>query len=303
MEKINYLIFFLLISYTLTAQDSYTEVPIHLKDNLIYIPIRINQSKTLNFLFDTGAEVTVLDKATADELGLKIDGTSRIGTAGNPVLSETSPDNTISIGEIKLDAQSIEIFSIGHLSEYLGLHLDGIIGYELLRKYIIRTDLDQMKFIITDSDNLIDQDTGLVIEKIDLENHHFGLPLTVQFSKKSEPVILSFKFDTAFPGDLVFYNTTVKKYQLMDAGRIHKNKGVGADTTVTHNLRSRVHRVELDDLDWKNVSATLQVDPVNIEATKKARAAGLVGNNILNRFNITYDYRGNKVYMEKRIKK
>ena len=117
------------LSFHIEAQNSYTEIPINLQGNLIYIPLKINGSKPLNFLFDTGAEVTVLDDAIAEKLELNITDTAIIGTSAKSLVSQTSTSNTIHIGDIQLDSQSIEVLSIKHLSDRLKIQIDGIIGY------------------------------------------------------------------------------------------------------------------------------------------------------------------------------
>ncbi|MCB0685598.1 MAG: clan AA aspartic protease, partial [Saprospiraceae bacterium] len=271
------------LSFHIEAQNSYTEIPINLQGNLIYIPLKINGSKPLNFLFDTGAEVTVLDDAIAEKLELNITDTAIIGTSAKSLVSQTSTSNTIHIGDIQLDSQSIEVLSIKHLSDRLKIQIDGIIGYEILKKYIVTTDLDQMKFIINDTIKNHHQTNTLQINKIDLENHHFGLPIEIKFRKNSEPVILSFKYDTGFPGNLIFHNPTVNKYSMEKMRRVRKSKGTSVDNSITTNLKSKVYQVKLPGSAWKNVPVGLDVDPLSVQAFEKSKAAGLVGNAILNR--------------------
>ena len=295
--KIAQLFAFLFFSSLVWGQSNSTTTKITLDHNLIYIPIQINGSRTLNFLFDTGAEVTVLDKKVANEIQLEVTGKSRIGTAGKTIDATTSSLNKLTVGDFSLDSQSIEILSIQHLSDHLNIQIDGVIGYDLLKKYVITTNLDQLNFILQDPNAFMPGDQGLKFEKVDLAHHHFGLPLKIKFHKHSQPVTLVFKYDTGFPDHLSFHNSTVEKYQLLKKGKLKERKGFGADNTLTTNLRSKIHEVSLGSASCKNIKVIYEVDPISVAPTKNAIEAGLVGQEILNQFNITYNYPGGMVYM------
>ena len=142
------LILLAVLSIPGSAQHTKEELPFTLQENLIFIKAKVNGSRELNFLFDTGAGVTVLNTSTAKTLQLKIGGESVIGTSGNSVKSLTAVENTISLGKVQLQNVDLEIFSIDHLSEYLKMPLDGIIGYDLLRNFVTQVDIQSMTIIL-----------------------------------------------------------------------------------------------------------------------------------------------------------
>ena len=54
--------------YRFTSGHSALNVPIELSNNLIVLQVRVNRSKPLNFIFDTGAGISVIDPQSARAL-------------------------------------------------------------------------------------------------------------------------------------------------------------------------------------------------------------------------------------------
>jgi hypothetical protein len=236
--------------------------------------------------------------------GLKLSSTieSRIKTAGKSIDARTSEDNMISIGQIVLESQSIEVFSLQHLSDYLKMQVDGVIGHELLKRYVVRTDIEKMKMYLYDTTSYTYLGDGKEVRIVDMEHHHFGIPLSFKPKKQASMIILPFKIDTGFSGHLVIHNHAVKDHQLLTSKKYKKNIGFGADSTKTTNLRSKVKEVSFAGQTWKNIPAVFEIDPINIEANNSSKSFGLIGQKLLLGFNIVYDYLRNMIYLEDRKK-
>src|ERR1044071_10036776 len=61
-------------------------IPFELVTRHIVVKVRINDSRPLSFVFDTGDKVGIVDTDVARELGLKLDGQLRVGGAGADTL-------------------------------------------------------------------------------------------------------------------------------------------------------------------------------------------------------------------------
>jgi aspartyl protease len=64
------------------ATNAPITIPFELVTRHIMLKVRINNSRPLSFVFDTGDKVCVVDTEVAKELGLKMEGQLRIGGAG-----------------------------------------------------------------------------------------------------------------------------------------------------------------------------------------------------------------------------
>ncbi len=285
--------------FQVCAQSAVEKTPISLVDNFIFISVSVNEhEEPLNFLFDTGAGITVIHSKMAEQLNLKVTAESKIGTSGKTVLSKESSGNSIRVGEsLILDSVSLIFMDLSHISAFIKTDVDGVIGYDLLKNSIIETNLDkhEMRFYDPADFNPASKPERLVA----LESNHIGLPINVTPKRGGEDVPLVFQIDTGADNYLTFHNSTVIQHNLLDSDKKYKSRqGFGADSTITTNLRSKVYGVTLVNSQWKNVPVIYEVDPINHRTN--TLADGLIGQQILNDFNITYHLQEGLVYFEKR---
>ena len=89
----------LFLSFQAQAQRVLESIPIKFVDNYIFIEATVNnREKSLNFLFDTGAGITVIDSKIADQLLLEINSEAKINTSGKSLLSKESTGNKMKLG-------------------------------------------------------------------------------------------------------------------------------------------------------------------------------------------------------------
>ena len=69
-----------------SATTAPVTIPFELVSRHIMVKARINNSRPLSFVFDTGDKVGIVDTNVAKELGLKLEGQVRIGGAGADTL-------------------------------------------------------------------------------------------------------------------------------------------------------------------------------------------------------------------------
>lgn len=288
-------------SFRGTSQDLIESVPMRFIDNYIFIEVAVNDNeKPLNFLFDTGAGITVVDNNIAKQLSLDINKESKISTSGKSLLSKESTSNIVKIGKsVHLDSINLILMDLSHLSKYLNTNVDGVIGYDLLSRFIIETNIDNKVFKFYKFDTFLYKGNSEPIELTTLESNLFGILINVLPKNRRESIVLNFEIDTGADNYLSFHNKIVEKYQLVDLNKKQKlRKGFGADSTITTNIRSKVKLVEFGGKKWKNISVMFEVDPIN--KRKNSLADGLIGQRLLLDFNIIYDLKKRLVYLENR---
>lgn len=69
-----------------SAPKPVVTIPFKLVTRHIVVPVKINNSRPLSFVFDTGDKVGIVDIARAKELGLDLHGQIRVGSAGSDTL-------------------------------------------------------------------------------------------------------------------------------------------------------------------------------------------------------------------------
>ena len=297
-------IFILIISLLLTSLSVFTQelidkVPIQLVEKLIFIEVFVNDSKQpMNFMFDSGAGITVIDTKTSKELGLTTSQTSKIATSGKTIEAKESTSNILKLSEnLKVEDCSLFIMDLSHISEYLKFNIDGIIGFDLLDQNIVETNIDAMEMRFFKKDNYVGHINQLNL--IDLESNNFGLPIEIRPKGTKKAIKLIVKIDTGAMNYLTLHNNLVSKNNLINKNKKYKiRKGFGADSTMTSNLKSKISLAKFASKEWKNIPVVLEIDSLN--QNSKRMADGLIGQDMLLEFNITYHLDDKIIYLEER---
>ncbi|MEN9525274.1 MAG: hypothetical protein RLZZ256_658, partial [Bacteroidota bacterium] len=102
---------------------------------------------TLQFIFDTGSSGISLDSSTAAYLGLQpvYSGYAIRGVGGIRKVPFVN-GRSLQLGSIRADSLDFHVNDYSVLTSVYGVRIDGIIGYSLLSRYVIRIDqeLQQM---------------------------------------------------------------------------------------------------------------------------------------------------------------
>ncbi len=289
---------FLIWGTTVTGQPL-GQVPFELADNIIFIHLDINGSRPLNFMFDSGAGITVLNKSVAPELDLTYTGESNIGTSGKTIRSQTSGENTLNIGKFTLKKVSLEVIELDHLSGYFKIPVDGIIGYDLFEKHILKIDADRKIMAFYDSLDSTDIKDWKEVVSHKVDNNKIGIE-TFLLSPEGDYAGYIMALDTASPDEIhLFPNAMAEPGIALKKGR-KEVKGFSADTTITENLRGKIKGVRLAGKEWRNVRTVIPTDPVSVKAFSNNQSFGLIGQELLLEFNMIYDYEHNRIYFQDR---
>ena len=113
-------------------------------NNLVIIPVTVNGVE-LSFLLDTGVRSTILFGIESDD-DLKLNNRSTVWLSGagdgEPTEAIKSTHNIISVGQSTAIDQIVYYIPDGenNFSPRLGFAVHGIIGYELLKDFVVEVD-------------------------------------------------------------------------------------------------------------------------------------------------------------------
>jgi len=128
------------------AEPGPVTIPFTLKRGKLHVEGRINDSSTLDLLFDTGCDTTVLYPSGVKKgAKLAFDGaTVNVGTGGS-VTRSTSSGNRLSVGALRWNHEKVLFI------EKQADAADGIVGYNVFEDKIIELDYDRNVMVIHDS--------------------------------------------------------------------------------------------------------------------------------------------------------
>src|SRR5262245_1313357 len=125
-----------------TSANARVVIPFELVTRHIVLPVKVNNSRPLSFVLDTGDRVGIIDTDVAKELALKLAGQVRIGGAG----AETLPGSIVEEANWTLPgldgfAQPIRLaMPLSRLESRFGHDFDGIIGAEFIKQFVVEVD-------------------------------------------------------------------------------------------------------------------------------------------------------------------
>ncbi|MBO0938986.1 aspartyl protease family protein [Fibrella sp. HMF5335] len=141
--------------YYLAKGHSVVRLPFELHSNLIILKMRVNDSDTLNFILDTGVSNTIItDPLALRRQPLKLTRQVKLSGVGEGVqlTASVSIDNRLSMGILRAAHQNLVILNddVLRLSEYVGIPIHGIFGYELFSQFVVTIDFRTRELTLTE---------------------------------------------------------------------------------------------------------------------------------------------------------
>jgi hypothetical protein len=116
----------------------------------IIVPVAINHTGPYDFLVDTGAQVTTVDPALANELHLKIEGTTGFVGVGFHTRPSFAYPDILEAGSHALSNPLVVIQNIGHL-QAADPRIRGILGGNFLGHFDVLIDYAHSLFCLDDA--------------------------------------------------------------------------------------------------------------------------------------------------------
>lgn len=281
-----------LLTHSLSAKQALTVIPFELHGNHIFIKIKVNQSEPLDFIFDTGAAATLISQQKAKKLKLSSDGFVTIRNAKGPSIAYYSSNNTISFeNDVKVDRIRISQLKLDHLNKALERRVDGIIGHDLLEHFVVLVNYDRSCIELYESETFS--------PTADYYAHSFDLIAGRPYIQAS--LILSngetlkgrFQLDNGSGSSLTLYSSFVQKNNIYKKiGRTSIIYTMGFTGIIDKNYAGRLPAFDVGNFQVSNIPIRLNESCYFKKAFKDG--VGHIGNGLLKRFNIAFDYK-NKV--------
>jgi hypothetical protein len=124
------------------VDGSAVTIPFDLVVGHIVLKVKINNSRSLSFVLDTGDKVAIVDTDRAKELGLDLQGQMRVGGAGSETLPGSFVKNsTWTIPGLEGFSQPVFLaIPLGRMAARFGHDFDGIIGADFIKQFVVEVD-------------------------------------------------------------------------------------------------------------------------------------------------------------------
>ena len=277
------------------AQDAaLADVPIQLVDGFVFIQARVHGSEELTLLFDTGCTQLALHSTAAERLGLRATATTKhdgTGTFVERVIEGVS----VTIGDLifgPLDAMQRDP---GPLRRRFGIEFDGVIGADLLRDYVVGVDYDRMRLTVRGADDFVYAGAGTGYDIV--SNPYFATMAASVTLDDGEVLTGRFLIDTGAGVPLALNTPFVNRHDLLNRIGVERiSYTLAARSVEMTSHPGRLARFDLGHHAFHDMPVLLsQTEAGPLSPTV---IAGIIGNQIWKRFNTTFDYKRNKLYLE-----
>jgi hypothetical protein len=251
------------------------------RKGMIFVPVRINGSKPLSFVLDSGSTRMLIDRALAIDMGLKASGAGSLQGAGaGRIPIEFIRDVSLGLPGVEDGGYELSTADLKPLEASLGVKVDGILGYELFRRFVITIDYEHKTLRFTSPGAFSPSQSAQ------------ALPIEL---RDKWPFV---KAELAFPGSFTIQDTFLVDSGSSDAvdhpivmklqSRVSGESGVGLGASVQGaTARATSFRLGRYTLDGPIVSCCGATD-----ATSK-----LIGSEVLRHFTITFDYPSSRIFV------
>ena len=292
--------FFIAVSISATAQEQFVDGPAklltsfrfkQLSGGVIMLNARFaNFPDTLNFILDTGSGGISLDSTTVDYFRITPTPSDMtiLGIAGIRKVSFIY-NQKLRLPGLTVDSLNFHINNYEILTQVYGEKIDGIIGYSLLSRYIFNINYDSSRISVFSNGRMRYPRGGWLYEPI-------LRTLPVQSARIKDAVTTNsrFLFDIGAGLCMMLNKDFIEDSNFLSKKRVlfaKEAEGVGGKVdmhmTVIKEMRMGPYR-------FKNIPVFVFNDTFNL--TSYPYLSGIIGNDILRRFNLILNYAKREFY-------
>ena len=125
--------------YQFTAGNAAEDIPFRFIENHLFIPVSVAGGEGL-WVLDSGAGMSVIDLAFADEMGLEVEGDLKALGAGGTVTAGFATLPPFELKGIRFNGHTVAVIDMSELIRRLGVKIDGILGFDFLSRFVTRVD-------------------------------------------------------------------------------------------------------------------------------------------------------------------
>ena len=239
---------------------------------------------TLNFILDTGSSGISLDSMTAEYFGLEPVQTDRT-IRGIAVLKKVSflYNRTLKIPGLEIDSLNFHINDYSILTAVYGEQIDGIIGYSVFSRYILQFNYDSARVSFWTNGTIRYPRGGYLLRPV--FNQLVAQPMRV---KDEKAINTRFLYDMGAGVCMLFNREFVDDSNFLDKKRkVWTKEGEGLGGKIDMELRV-IREVKIGPYRFRKVPVYVFQDEYNV--TNYPYMGGLIGNDILRRFNVILNY-------------
>jgi predicted aspartyl protease len=266
-------------------------------NNLIILPVTLNDTFELRFIVDTGVRHTIITKKTyTDSLNVRYGRKFKLIGADKESSVHATLAHSLNFKMQGLEAirQTVLVLDEDYfaLDNSLGKPIHGILGMDMFMRYTVKIDYQTNTMTLIEPDKFKPRKS---YDAVDIEMIH-GKPYMNIMTLQDNGVMMENKMLVDCGASLsLMLDVTSDEQLTLPQKYIHGTFGqiLGGDLEA---YVGRITYLKFGESNFKNVVTNFQL-PFWIDTTTNNH--GLIGGGILSRFDVIFDFPHNKMYLKK----
>jgi hypothetical protein len=264
-----------------------TRIPFDLVNNHIYANGSID-GKPARFLVDTGG-VNLLTPAAAKKFGVAGEGKLAARGVGDQAVDlSLAHAKEVRLGGAALADPVFYIIDLGDLPKVEGVDSDGLVGYEMFRRFGVTIDYEKRELVLTDPAKFAPPASAHMVP-FELDDR---IPI-VEGTLDGMPARMS--VDTGSRSSLTLHSPFVREHGLVEKYRAAPDAVIGWGVGGPSRGRpARLGLLKLGDLEIPGIAGDLYTGDKGSFANPDL--AGNLGGGVFRRFTVAFDYANKRLY-------
>ena len=250
-----------------------------------------NIPDSLNFILDTGSGGISLDSTTCAQLKIPISPSDTVITGmGDSHKVSFAFNQSLHFPGLTVERLNFHINNYDVLTSVYGEKIDGIIGYSFFRRYIVKINFDSSMLEVYSPGEIDYPKNGTLLNPV-----FTTLPIVNLHFKDSRKADFNFYFDTGAGLCFLMSDRFARDSNILLSKRkpvLTQAEGMGGKIQMRMTV---IKMLQIGRYKFRNVPTYLYSDEFNV--TSYPTVGGLLGNDLLRRFNLILNYPKRQIYL------
>lgn len=273
-------------------------IPVRYGSHHVWVKASIDGGPPADFLLDTGASISLLDRSYAAAAGIATRGRTAVQGMGGLGEMSFASLQSVRLGAAPGDRVTVENVTVGVLDLGEGMEsvlwrrVSGLIGADLLDRFAVEIDYDTPSLTLTDPARWSYSGTTEPIPMRLMD----GIP-TIEVTLDAD-CTGEFLVDVGNAFGMVIHGSMVRRCTLLEAaaGRKQVEMLGGGIGDAFASWLVRLGRIQLGPHAWEHPIAAISLSRQGIVGSTDY--SGNVGNSVLEQFRCTFDYAHRRLYLD-----
>lgn len=277
------------------------EIPFRKVNNLIVVPVLLNNIIPLQFVVDTGVRTAILtDRLYSDILEIPYDRKLSVKGAGalQQVDAYVASNLSFLLQNVQAQGQTLLILEEDYLelSKQLGIEVHGILGYELFREFVVKIDYEK-EVLTLYKPNRFKVSRRYTRLPLFIEGAKPYIVCSLQETPSGKERSVKLLVDTGAGHALLLHqDDSTKRFKLPEK-TIYGTLGRGIVGNIMGHI-GRVNQFAIDDFSFQNILTSFPDDSSYANIADWSTREGTIGGDLLSRFTVIFDYPRQAIYLQ-----